>query len=134
ARPRVHQRPGAERRRHAQRRELALHRHGVRGRLRDRADRPAALAMRLDGSLGLALLLGIAFGWSLERAGLGCAKKLAGQFYLSDLTVFKVMFSAILTAMLGTFWLGRIGVIDLAAIQVPETFLGPQIVGGLTFG
>ena len=90
--------------------------------------------MTFNGSLGMALLLGAAFGWTLERAGLGSARKLAGQFYLSDLTGFKVMFSASLTAMLGTFWLGRIGVIDLAAIQVPETFVGPQIVGGLTFG
>ena len=46
----------------------------------------------------------------------------------------KVMFSAIVTAMLGAFWLGRLGVIDLAAIYVPETFLAPQIVGGLIFG
>jgi uncharacterized membrane protein YedE/YeeE len=90
--------------------------------------------MTLNGSLGMALLFGVAFGWTLERAGLGSPRKLAGQFYLSDLTVFKVMFSAIVTAMLGTFWLGRIGVIDLAAIQVPETFVGPQVVGGLTFG
>ena len=31
----------------------------------------------------------------LERAGFGRADKLAAQFYLRDLTVFKVMFSAI---------------------------------------
>lgn len=82
----------------------------------------------------LAVVIGIAFGWSLERAGLGDANKLAGQFYLSDFTVVKVMFSAILTAMLGLFWLGRLGLIDLAAIYVPETWLLPQIVGGLIFG
>lgn len=90
--------------------------------------------MTLTGSLTMALVLGVAFGWTLERAGLGSARKLAGQFYLSDFTVFKVMFSAILTAMLGTFWLGRLGVIDLAAIYVPETFLLPQVAGGLVFG
>ena len=82
----------------------------------------------------IAVLIGMAFGWSLERAGLGDAEKLAGQFYLSDFTVVKVMFSAILTAMLGLFWLGRLGVIDLAAIYVPETWLLPQITGGLIFG
>jgi uncharacterized membrane protein YedE/YeeE len=85
-------------------------------------------------SLLVALLVGLAFGWTLERAGLGSAKKLIGQFYLRDLTVFKVMFSAIVTALLGTFWLGRFGLLDLAALAVPETFLGPQIVGGLVFG
>ncbi len=81
-----------------------------------------------------AILIGIAFGWSLEQAGLGDAQKLAGQFYLRDFTVIKVMLSAIVTAMLGLFWLGRLGLIDLAAIYVPETWLIPQIVGGLVFG
>jgi rhodanese-related sulfurtransferase len=88
-----------------------------------------------DGAaLAVALLLGTAFGWFLERGGLGNARKLAGQFYLTDFTVFKVMFSAILTAMLGLFWLGRLGVVDVARVYVPETYLLPQLVGGLVFG
>jgi uncharacterized membrane protein YedE/YeeE len=82
----------------------------------------------------IAALIGIAFGWTLERAGLGSAPKLAGQFYLTDLTVFKVMFSAIVTAMLGAFWLSRLGVLDLSQVYVPETFLLPQLAGGLLFG
>ncbi|HYC62390.1 MAG TPA: DUF6691 family protein [Thermoanaerobaculia bacterium] len=81
-----------------------------------------------------ALLIGIAFGWTLERAGLGNARKLAGQFYLTDLTVFKVMFSAILVAMLGAFWLARLGILDLRGVYVPETWLVPQLIGGLVFG
>ena len=85
-------------------------------------------------SLGIALVIGIAFGWFLERSGMGSARKLAGQFYLRDLTVFKVMFTAIITAMLGVFWLGRLGVLDVDRIFVPETWLVPQLVGGLIFG
>jgi len=81
-----------------------------------------------------ALAIGIAFGWCLERAGLGNARKLAGQFYLTDLTVFKVMFSAIVTAMLGAFWLTRLGVLDLHGVYIPETYLLPQLAGGLLFG
>jgi uncharacterized membrane protein YedE/YeeE len=81
-----------------------------------------------------AFAIGAAFGFALERAGLGDARKLAGQFYLKDFTVLKVMFSAIVTAMLGAFWLGRLGLIDLAAIHVPKTFLAPQAVGGAIFG
>jgi uncharacterized membrane protein YedE/YeeE len=84
--------------------------------------------------LVIAALIGIAFGWTLERAGLGSAPKLAGQFYLTDLTVFKVMFSAIVTAMLGAFWLSRLGVLDLSQVYIPETFLLPQLAGGLLFG
>jgi uncharacterized membrane protein YedE/YeeE len=86
------------------------------------------------GAIYAALAIGIAFGWCLERAGMGSARKLSGQFYLTDLTVFKVMFSAIVTAMLGAFWLGRIGVLDLSRVYVPETFIVPQLVGGLVFG
>jgi uncharacterized protein len=86
-----------------------------------------------DGLL-IPLVIGVAFGFALERAGLGDARKLAGQFYLTDFTVFKVMFSAIVTAMLGVFWLGRLGLVDLGALHVPETFLAPQSVGGLIFG
>jgi uncharacterized protein len=81
-----------------------------------------------------ALLIGGAFGWTLERAGLGDARKLAGQFYLRDFTVLKVILSAIVTAMLGAFWLGRLGLIDLSRFYVPETFLLAQAVGGLIFG
>jgi uncharacterized membrane protein YedE/YeeE len=36
--------------------------------------------------------------------------------------------------MLGTFWLGRLGILDIGAVYVPETFLLPQAVGGLVFG
>jgi len=85
-------------------------------------------------TIALPLLIGVAFGWTLERAGLGSAPKLAGQFYLRDLTVFKVMFSAIVTAMLGVFWLSRLGAIDLSSIAIPETYVAPQLVGGLVFG
>jgi len=84
--------------------------------------------------LASAPLIGFAFGWCLERGGLGSARKLTGQFYLTDLTVFKVMFSALVTAMLGAFWLDRIGVLDLGLVYLPETFVVPQAIGGLLFG
>ena len=54
-----------------------------------------------EASLIVAFAIGIGFGWFLERAGFGNARKLMAQFYLTDMTVFKVMFSAIVVAMLG---------------------------------
>ncbi len=86
------------------------------------------------GALAAAPAIGFAFGWFLERGGLGSARKLAGQFYLTDLTVFKVLFSALVTAMLGAFWLDRIGVLDLGLVYLPETWVAPQAIGGLLFG
>jgi len=87
-----------------------------------------------SASLAIAVALGIAFGWFLERGGMGSARKLAGQFYFTDLSVLKLMFSAIVTAMLGLFWLSWAGLLDLSRVYVPETFVAPQIVGGLVFG
>jgi uncharacterized membrane protein YedE/YeeE len=89
------------------------------------------------GSMGTLIggfAIGIAFGACLERAGLGSARKLMGQFDLTDLAVFKVMFSAIVTAMLGLFWLSRLGLLDLQKVYLPDTFLLPQLVGGALFG
>lgn len=85
-------------------------------------------------ALATAVLVGLGFGFALERAGLGSARKLVGQFYGDDLTVLKVMFSAVVVAMLGTFWLGRAGALDLTRVAVPQTWLLPQLAGGALFG
>lgn len=95
---------------------------------------PLVRTLGEGSSLAVALVIGMAFGATLERAGLGSARKLAGQFYLTDLTVLKVMFSAIVTALVGLFWLGRLGVLDLSQVYVPETYVAPQLAGGLVFG
>jgi uncharacterized membrane protein YedE/YeeE len=87
-----------------------------------------------NAGLAIAGVTGVAFGAALERAGLGSARKLVGQFYGTDLTVLKVMFTAIVVAMLGTFWLDRLGVLELSRVWVPETWLAPQLVGGALFG
>ena len=87
-----------------------------------------------SGALLIALALGFAFGWFLERAGLGSPRRILAQFRLTDLAVLKVMFSAIVTAMLGLFWLGWLGVVDPSLVYVPETFIGAQLAGGVIFG
>ena len=87
-----------------------------------------------DTSLLFAVVIGIGFGFFLEQAGFGSSVKLAQQFYLRDLTVFKVMFTAIVTAMLGLFWLSWFGLIDLSLVRVLPTYLVPQLIGGLIFG
>jgi len=87
-----------------------------------------------EASLLVAFLIGIGFGFALEHAGFGSARKLTGQFYFTDMTVFKVMFTAIVTAGLGVFFLGWMGLLDLSLIYMAPTFLAPQIVGGLLLG
>ena len=49
-----------------------------------------------------AMAVGLLFGFALERAGFGSSRKLAGIFYFRDMTVLKVMFTGVITAMLET--------------------------------
>lgn len=85
----------------------------------------------------LATLIGVGFGFALERGGFGRATKLVGQFYLHDMTVFKVMFSAIVTAMVGLVVADGLGLTSFHAIAksgASNTYLVPMIVGGFTLG
>ena len=79
-------------------------------------------------------VLGFFFGFFLERAGFGSARKLAAIFYFKDFAVLRVMFTAILVAMVGMLYLSAFGWIEMAAVNVPATYLGAQIVGGLLLG
>ena len=91
-------------------------------------------AFSAETSLIVAFVLGTGFGWFLERAGFGSARKLTAQFYGSDMSVFKVMFTAIVTAMIGVTLLSAMGVLDRSQIYLVPTFVLPQLVGGLIFG
>jgi len=84
--------------------------------------------------LAVSLLLGFFFGFFLERAEFSSAKKLTAQFYFKDFSVLKVMFTAIVVAMLGIAYLAAAGRLDMSQVYVPLTFLWPQIAGGLLLG
>ncbi len=84
--------------------------------------------------LAIALLLGVGFGFSLERAGFGSARKLTAVFYLWDMAVVKVMFTAIVTAMAGLFLLSALGVLNLSELYVEPTNFAAAAIGGLVFG
>lgn len=86
------------------------------------------------GAYVVYLLIGFAFGFVLEIAGFGNSRKLAAQFYLKDMTVLKVMFGAIITAMVLIFAASAIGLLDYNLIWVNPTYLWPGIVGGLIMG
>lgn len=87
--------------------------------------------------LVLGLVIGVGFGFVLERSGFGRATKLAAQFYLRDMTVFKVMFTAIVTAMLGLVAAAGLGLTDLRATSeliVSWTYVWPMLIGGIVLG
>jgi uncharacterized membrane protein YedE/YeeE/rhodanese-related sulfurtransferase len=80
------------------------------------------------------IIMGFFFGFTLERAGFGNARKLAAQFYFHDMAVFKVMFTAILVAMVGLYSLVAIGVVDMSRMWINPTFMWAQVIGGFLLG
>ena len=91
-------------------------------------------ALGSNGAFLVALVLGFGFGLALELAGFGSSRKLSGIFYFRDMTVLKVMFTAMITAMLGLHLLMTVGVIQSDQIYFLPTVYGAQIIGGLIFG
>ncbi len=98
----------------------------------------APISIMTDMSKEVVLLIyffiGIGFGFFLERGGFGNSKVMALQFYFRDMTVFKVMFTAIITGMTGLILMNSAGWLDLGSIYMNKTFLWPGIVGGLIMG
>jgi len=79
-------------------------------------------------------LIGFGFGYALEISGFAISSKLAAQFYFKDMTVLKVMFTAIVVAMVLIFGATALGLLDYNLIWVNPTYLWPGIVGGLIMG
>ncbi len=94
----------------------------------------SSIDFSVAADLSIALVLGLGFGFALERAGFGSARRLTAVFYLYDMAVVKVMFTAVVTAMVGLFVLSSIGVLDLSQLYLEPTNFIAQGVGGLLFG
>ncbi|MCX6037875.1 MAG: YeeE/YedE thiosulfate transporter family protein [Chloroflexi bacterium] len=83
-------------------------------------------------SIILPLLLGVVFGFALNKAGLTKYHKIVNQFRLNDMAVLKFMLTALVVAMLGLYPLHALGVINFPT--VPATYVVGNLVGGLIFG
>lgn len=86
------------------------------------------------GTAGTALTSGILFGYVLEQAGFGSPRKLTAQFRLTDWSVFKVMFTAILVASAGILLLQINNTFGSNTFYVPRSDLGAVAVGGALIG
>ncbi|MCB2070401.1 MAG: transporter, partial [Ottowia sp.] len=69
------------------------------------------------------LICGALFGFVLENAGFGSPRKLTAQFSLTDWSVFKVMFTAIVVAAFGLWGLRAAGLIPADALYVPTSLV-----------
>ena len=93
-----------------------------------------AATLGITGSYLVYLGIGFSFGFILESSGFGDSRRLAAQFYFRELRVLKVMFTAIVVAMLLVFWATALGLLDYDDLMVKQTWLWPGIVGGFIMG
>ena len=78
-----------------------------------------------------ALVFGLAFGFLLQKGGVGKFHILIGQLLLQDFTVAKVMLTAIVVGMVGIFalhWRAKVN------LNIKPTHVASNIIGGLVFG
>jgi uncharacterized membrane protein YedE/YeeE len=85
-------------------------------------------------NLWLAIPIGFVFGFALFHAGFTDGRRIAWAFYFKDVGVPVVMFSAIVTGMLGLWGLSLVGFLDISEVYLLPTFLLPMAVGGILFG
>ena len=77
------------------------------------------------------LLLGVAFGFLLQKGGVTRYDVIIGQLLFTDFTVLKIMLSAVLTGMIGVHLLKQLG---LAQLHPKPGSVGTSVIGGLIFG
>lgn len=80
----------------------------------------------------IALVLGVFFGFSLNKAGLTKYDKIVNVFRFTDLAVLKFMMTALVVAMAGLYSLRGLGLVTFPA--VPATYIVGNLIGGLIFG
>jgi hypothetical protein len=81
--------------------------------------------------LKLGLIMGIVFGFLLQKGGVTRYDVILGQLLLKDWTVVKIMLSAVITGTLGVHWLRSIG---YAKLHPKAGGMGVNVIGGLIFG
>src|SRR6056297_2939265 len=79
----------------------------------------------------LGLVLGMAFGFLLQKGGATYYDVMVGQLLWQDFTIVKIMLSAVITGMVGIYALKSLGLIEL---HTKAGSVGMTVIGGLIFG
>ncbi len=80
----------------------------------------------------IALILGLAFGFLLNKAGLTKYHKIVNVFRLTDLSVLKFMMSGMVVSMIGLYALRDLGFVTFP--NIPATYVVGNVLGGMIFG
>jgi hypothetical protein len=81
--------------------------------------------------LGLGLVIGVVFGFLLQKGGATKYDVIIGQLLLTDFTVIKIMLSAVVVGKIGVHLLRSLGMVQL---HPKPGSVGATVVGGLIFG
>lgn len=81
--------------------------------------------------LVLGLFIGIIFGFLLQKGGVTEYDVILGQLLLKDFAVVKIMLTAVVTGMIGVYFLRSLG---LAKLHPKAGSVGMNVIGGLLFG
>lgn len=96
---------------------------------KDIKDRPTKQTNRRPLIWGL--FFGILFGFFLQKGGATKYDVIVGQLLLEDFTVLKIMLSAVVTGMIGIYFMKSMGWVKL---HPKSGSAGMNIIGGLLFG
>ena len=91
----------------------------------------AKLHSRKGLQLFLGLLIGICFGFLLQKGGVTQYDIIIGQLLWKDFTVVKIMLTAMATGMAGVYFLRQLG---WARLHPKQGSIGSSVIGGLIFG
>lgn len=82
----------------------------------------------------IAVLLGMAFGFTLESSGFSSSRKIMGTFFGYDFVVLRVFFTAAITAMTGIIYFDYMGWMDASVLYINPYYIYSAILGGLIMG
>jgi hypothetical protein len=78
------------------------------------------------------LLVGLAFGFLLNKSGMTKYNKIVNVFRFTDMGVLKFMMSSLIVSMSGLYILNAFGLVTFP--NIPATYVVGNLVGGLIFG
>lgn len=81
--------------------------------------------------LGIGLIIGVLFGFLLQKGGVTRYEIIIGQLLLVDFTVVKIMLSAVIVGMVGIYFFKGLGLVQL---HIKPGSFGSSVIGGVLFG
>ena len=87
--------------------------------------------MKKNHQLIWGLFFGIIFGFLLQKGGVSRYDVIVSQLLLTDFTVLKIILSAVVTGMIGIYFMKNKGWIQL---HPKKGSVGINVIGGLIFG